>query len=174
MIMAHHELSINKDVSTEDEGSNTAVDQLHCAVVGEESRHESKEYQYPQPSEKIGHPGSEIIFGLTSEQSQSNKYASRQHKGQKYDFCLVESNDDGDGISFQGREPTEEEQICWIRFALPKGEKHETDGSKQRNVHHPDVALDPVLVAIAEVRNGADGHGGKDLSGSTADNQSSN
>ena len=129
--MAHHKLCVHQNVPTEDEGSSTTVYQFHGAVVREESRHETKQDQDPQTSKKVWHPGGEIVLGLASEKSQGNKDASRQYKSQEYDFGFIESNDDGDGISFQSGEATKEEQVCWIGLALPESKEHESDGSKE-------------------------------------------
>ena len=129
--MAHHKLRVHQNVSTEYEGRSTTVYKFHGAVVRKEGPHEPKQDQDPQTSEQIWHPGGKIVLGLASEQSQGNKYASRQYKSEEYDSGFIESNDDGDGVSFQSREAAKEEQVCWIRLALPECKEHESDGSKE-------------------------------------------
>ena len=47
------------------------------------------------------------------------------------DLGLVKGHDDRDGVGFEEGEAREEEQICWIGFALPIGEEHEADSTKE-------------------------------------------
>lgn len=47
MIMPHDKLGVDQDISAEDERCHRSVDELRSAVVGKESCHEAKKYEYP-------------------------------------------------------------------------------------------------------------------------------
>lgn len=50
MIMTHDQLSVDQDISREDQSTKGAVDKLGSAAHGEESSHESKQNEEPQSS----------------------------------------------------------------------------------------------------------------------------
>lgn len=159
VIMAHNELSIHQDISTEDERRHGPVDKLGSAIVGKESCHESKKDEYPQASEQVGHPIREVVFRLASEQSQSDEDASRQYESQKDNLRVVEGHNDGYGVGFQKRKAAQEKEVCRVGFAFPEGQEHESDGAEERDPHHPRIRSYPAVIRWAEVGNGADGHG---------------
>ena len=149
--MTHDELSIHEYVSTEYQCSDRAVDHLISLATWEECGYESEEDEYPQRPKKVWLPCSEIVFALACEQGQSDKYTGRQDKRQENDSGLVESNDDADRVCFESCKAAKEEQVCRIRLAFPECQEHESDGSEEGKVHHPDVRLDPMLVSFTEV-----------------------
>ena len=139
VIMAHNELGIHQDISTEDERCHGSVDKLGSAVVGKEGCHKSKQDEYPQASEQVGHPIREVVFCLASEQSQSNEDASREYECQKDNLRVVEGHNDGYGVGFQKRKATQEKEVCRVGFAFPEGQEHEPDGAEERDPHHPRI-----------------------------------
>lgn len=98
--MAHNQLRINEDISREDERSNTAINELDAAIVGEESSHEPEDYEQPQSAEQVGHPVREIIFGLACEEGQGHEDAERDDEGLNDDARVVERGYDADGVGF--------------------------------------------------------------------------
>ncbi|KAI7977022.1 hypothetical protein EIK77_002532 [Talaromyces pinophilus] len=91
--MAHNELRINEDISTENQRSNTAINELHAAIVREESSHESEDDEQPQRAEEVWHPVREIVFGLACKQSQSDEDSERDDEG-LHDDARVEHESD--------------------------------------------------------------------------------
>lgn len=137
MIVAHNELGVHQDISTEDERRHRSVDKLRGAVVGKEGRHKSKEDEYPETSEQVGHPIGKVVLCLAGEQSQSNEDASRQHESQKDNLRVIEGHNNGYGVGFQEGEAAEEEEIRRIGFAFPERQEHESDRAEERDPHHP-------------------------------------
>lgn len=89
VVVSHDELSVHKNVSGEDQSSETAIDKLGCAGVREEGSDESEQDQCPQPSKQIGHPGGEIVLGLACEECETNEDTSCKEDGLK-DYFGVE------------------------------------------------------------------------------------
>lgn len=131
MVVAHNELGVNENVTTEDQSGQSAVDQLAGAAVGEEHGHEAKQEQTPESAEEVGHPAGEVIFGLAGEGCQEDEDARGKQHGVEDDGGVVDGDDDGDGICFEKGETGEEEKICRIGVALPVGQEHEADGAEQ-------------------------------------------
>ena len=100
MVMAHNKLGIDQDITAEDEGGSTSVDELGGRVVGEESSHESEDDKSPERAEEIRHPRGKVVLGLTSEGSEEDEDSGSQNNGVKNDGSLVERNDDRDGVGF--------------------------------------------------------------------------
>lgn len=100
VVMAHDELRINEDISTENQRSNTAINELHAAIVREESSHEPEDYEQPQPAKEVWHPVREIVFGLACKQGQSDEDSERDDEGLHDDARLVEGSHDADGVCF--------------------------------------------------------------------------
>lgn len=100
VVMAHDELRINEDISTENERRNTAINELHAAIVREESSHEPEDDEQPQPAEEVWHPVREIVFGLACKQSQGDEDSERDDEGLHNDARVVEGSHDADGVGF--------------------------------------------------------------------------
>lgn len=56
MVVAHNHLRIDEDVAAEDEGCESAVDELAGGAVREEHGHEAEDDEAPEGSEEVGHP----------------------------------------------------------------------------------------------------------------------
>lgn len=56
VVVAHNHLRIDEDVAAEDEGCESAVDELAGGAVGEEHGHEAEDDEAPEGSEEVGHP----------------------------------------------------------------------------------------------------------------------
>ena len=101
MIVAHNELGVHQNISTENERCHRSVDKLRSAVVGKEGCHKPKKDEYPQTSEQVGHPIRKVILCLAGKQGQSNKDASRQHESQKDNLRVVEGHNNGYRVGLQ-------------------------------------------------------------------------
>lgn len=167
MIMTHHQLRVNQNIATKDQSRNPPIRQLRRAIVREESSHEPEQDQCPQTPEQIWHPRRKVVLGLTRKNRQRDKDAQRQDQRLQHDLRVVERRDHRDRIRLERREAAEEEQVGGVGFSLPEGQQHEADGAEERDPHHPLVALDPGLVAVAEEGDGAEDGGGEELDGST-------
>lgn len=102
VIVAHYELSVDEDISREDEGGNSAVNQLHCAVLREEDSHETEDDEQPKSAEEIWHPVSEVILCLAGEDSQRDKDGKGDNEGLQHDSRVVERDEDADGVGLEG------------------------------------------------------------------------
>lgn len=120
-MMTHDKLGINKNIGTEDEGRNSAVNQLSRRIVGKEHGYETEQDEGPERAKEVGHPRGEIILGLACEQSQEDEDAGREDDGVENNRRLVEGDDDGNRVGFGEGEEREEEQVSWVRLAFPVG-----------------------------------------------------
>lgn len=109
MVMAHDELRVDKHITREYKCSNTTIDELHAAIVREESSHEPENNEQPQPTKKVRHPVRKIIFGLAREQSQSDEDSQRDDEGLHDDTRVVEGGHDADGVGFEGSKARQEQ-----------------------------------------------------------------
>jgi hypothetical protein len=55
VVMSHHELGVDENVSAEDQSGDDAVAELDCAALGEESGHETEDDQDPEGTEEVRH-----------------------------------------------------------------------------------------------------------------------
>jgi hypothetical protein len=55
MVMSHHKLGVDEDVSAEDQSGDDAVAELDCAALGEEGGHEAEDDQDPEGTEEVRH-----------------------------------------------------------------------------------------------------------------------
>ncbi|KAJ8132238.1 hypothetical protein O1611_g1383 [Lasiodiplodia mahajangana] len=131
MVLAQDELSIDQDVPREDKGSETTINQLAGATVGEEGSHEAEDDQAPERAKQIRHPRREVILGLACEQSEEYEDTTGENYGVQHDLCLVERDDDRDGICFKQGKTGEEEKVCRVGLALPVRQAHEADGAEE-------------------------------------------
>lgn len=173
MVVPDDQLRVDKNVPTENQCRQPAVNQLAGAAIGEEGSHESKQYESPQPAEQVGHPASEIVLGLASKGGEEDKDARGEEDSVEDDRGLVEGDDDGDGVGFKESEARQEEEVGRIGVAFPVGEEHHADGAEHlsqgayissqnqgrrtgtrkptatyRDEHQSGMVLDPRLVAL--------------------------
>lgn len=121
MVMPHDQLSINQNITREDQRRNSAIDQIHRLSTWEESSHESEEDQAPQRPEKVWHPGCKVVFGLAGEERESDEDSGCEDHGLKDDTGVEEGGYDGDGVGFEAGEAGEEDEVHGVGFALPVG-----------------------------------------------------
>lgn len=114
VVVAHDQLSIDQDVSTEDERSNDAIPKLDLRAVWEEHGHESKQYEHPQGAKQIWYPAREVIFALAGKQTECNKDSKCKDDGLEDDLLFSKGYDDRDGVGFERRESGEEHQVRGI------------------------------------------------------------
>lgn len=114
MVVAHHKLRIDQDVSAENQGSDGAVDQFYGTTVREESRHEAEDDENPEAAEEIRHPRRKVVLGLACEDCQGDKDSRGDDERFQNNLRLVEGHDDRDGVSLKRRETAQEEQICRV------------------------------------------------------------
>ena len=166
MVVSQDQLSIDENVSGENQRSNATIDKLNRATPGEESSHESKQNQEPKPTEQVWHPVREVVLRLAREQRQRDEDAQGQHQRQHHAIGFIERGHHTDGVGFQQCKPREEEQVGRVALALPEGDEHETESTEDGDHQEPEVALDPLAVAVAEERDGAHQGGKEKLHGS--------
>lgn len=77
VMMAQDQLGIDQDVPAEDQSSQSTVDQLAGAAVGEEHGHKTEQQQAPQGAEQVRHPTGEVIFRLAGEGRQEDEDTGR-------------------------------------------------------------------------------------------------
>lgn len=155
MIMANNQLRVDEDISGEDQGTHTTIDQLDGGATREKRSHEAKQHEKPQRPEEIRHPVREVILGLARKERQRDEETQCEHEGLHDDARVVERSHHADGVCFHDSESGEEEEVRRVRFALPVGDQHRAQGSKHRQHQQPEVRLDPCAVAIAEERDRA-------------------
>lgn len=131
MVLAEDELGVDEDITGEDEGREAAVDQLARTGARQEHHHEAEEHEPPERAEQVRHPRREVVLGLAREEGQENEDAAGEDGCVQHDLCLVERDDDADGVGFEESKSGEEEQVCWVRLALPVRQEHETDRSDE-------------------------------------------
>lgn len=191
MVMAHDELSIDEDISAEDESSEAAVDELGGRVMGEEHGDEAEHDEAPDGTEQVRHPRREVILGLAGEQGEEDEYPGGDNGGVEDDGAVVERDDYGYGVGLEEGEAGQEDQIGGVGLALPVCETHEDHRTEEldykvsydvslpeafekrmlgvyatyRNPDNSLVGLDPFLVTLAEEGDGADAGGNDDLEG---------
>lgn len=100
VVMAHNQLSINENISREDQRRQPTVDQLRGAIVREERRHEPEENQEPKAPEEIGHPVGEVVFGLAGEQGERDEDAEGEDERLDDDAGVIEGGHHADGVGF--------------------------------------------------------------------------
>lgn len=127
VMLAQDKLGVDEYVGAEDEGGETAIDELSRGVIRKEHGDETKEDKAPEGAEKVGHPRGEVILGLAGECGEEDEYAGCKYHGVEDNGRLVEGDDDGYRVSLGDGEEREEEQIGRIRFALPVGKAQEDE-----------------------------------------------
>lgn len=165
VVVAHDQLSVNQDISAEDQRRNDSVSELNHGVLGEESCHETEDDEHPETTEEVWHPAGEVILALAGKQRESDEDGGGEDESLQDDPALVERGDDTDRVCFQRSETAQEEEVGGVRLALPEGKEHKPDRAKERHPHHPLVCLDPILVPRAEEGNRGEGSCGEDLDG---------
>lgn len=165
VVLAHNELGVDEDVAAEDQSTEQAPDELGGAAVGEEHGHEPEQDQAPKGAEEVGHPRGKVVLGLAGEGREKDEDAGRQDGGVENDGGLIEGDDDGYGVSLEEGEPAEEDQVGGVGLALPVGQAEEDHGADEGDPDKERVALDPLLVALAEEADGADDGGRDELDG---------
>jgi hypothetical protein len=53
--MSHDQLSVDENVSAEDESGDDTVSEFDCAALGEEGGHEAEDDEDPECAEEVGH-----------------------------------------------------------------------------------------------------------------------
>lgn len=109
----------------------------------EERSHETEDDEHPQRAEEVWHPAREVVLALAGEQCERNEDAECEDERLDDYPAVVEAGDDTDAVCFQTREAGQENEVCWVRLALPERQKHEADRSEERHPHHPLIRLDP-------------------------------
>ena len=71
---------------------------------------------------------------MAGEEGKGYEDACREEDSLEDDLRLVEGDNDRDGVGFEARESRKEDEVCWVRLALPVGQEHETDGTKKLEV----------------------------------------
>lgn len=136
MVVTQHELRINKDVSAEDESSKTTVYELTGRTIREEHRHEAEQDEAPQRTEQVWHPRGEVILGLASEEGQEDEDACGEDHRVQNNGCLVEGDNNGDGVCLCKSEERQEEKVGRVRFAFPVSQAHEDQGTNELDTHN--------------------------------------
>jgi len=137
LVVSHDHLGVDQNVSTEDESTDDSVSQLKSAGVGEEGGHEAEDDHDPQSEEEVWLPAREIVLGLAREEGEGDEDSKCEDEGLEHDLAFVEGRDDADAVGLESCESTEEEQIGWVRLALPEGQEHEADCAEERDPEHP-------------------------------------
>lgn len=104
MVVPDDQLGVDENVAAKDERRQAAVNEFACAAVGEEGGHESEQNESPESAEKVGHPASEVVLGLACECGEKDKDTRGEENGVEDDGCLVEGDDDGNGVGFEESE----------------------------------------------------------------------
>lgn len=104
MIVTHNQLRINKDITTEDNRNQPAINQLHGSTSGEEHGHESKQDREPQGAEQVGHPVGKVVARLAGEERQGDEHAQREDERLHDDARVVEGDRHADGVGFEDGE----------------------------------------------------------------------
>ena len=99
-MLSHNHLRVHQNVARENQRRDPGIYQFHSAVAREEHGHESKQNQCPEAHKEIWHPGGEVIFGLASDEGETDEESSGEQNGFEDDGGFVEGDYHGDGIGF--------------------------------------------------------------------------
>ena len=143
VIVAHDHLSVHENVTGKDQRGDAPIHQFHRLSAGEERSHEPEDDEKPQRAEQVRLPRREVVLALASKQREEREHGQGDDERLHDDAGVVEARDDRNAVPFEAGESSQEDQVGWVRLALPEGEEQEGDGAEERAPHHPAVGLDP-------------------------------
>lgn len=118
MIVAHHQLRVDKNVCAKDKRNDDTVSELHTFRCGEEGGHEAENDNNPERAKEVWNPGGEVVFGLRGEEGEEDEYGEGEDEGLQDNTRGVEGGNDADGVGLKTRKDSEEDEVGGIALAL--------------------------------------------------------
>jgi len=114
------EVGVEYNISTEQQASEEAIDQVHCSAKWNEDSNETGHEEGDQTTEQIGAQAWEIVLGLEREQGESQEDTKRNQQGLEHNDLIVEGDNDAQRHALHNREGRQKDEVDRIAVSFPE------------------------------------------------------